>query len=363
MRVCLFIGHHKVGSTALQAFLSRNAGALARAGILYPPVESEGMAILLRQLADPEAPAQTSFNAREPHNALVFRMKHEALGAGVPPWHPGLPSVHQMLLSIANQVRFLQPRAIILCAESFSTLADRPALIDRLAQLFASADVSLHCTLRRPDRHLASWHAQRLRFGEAPEPLSGAGLDDYLDTIHVDYARVIEAWRAAFPRARLSLRRYDEVLAAGGSIEDFRLESGLDFPDGLEAPERLNPSLHPALIAIGRRITLQSAPGQAIPVIEALIEASSGLGDPAPREVELLGPANRARLAARFAPIAARLDAVAGRRLFPDLDGLAQLRPVDEAQAQEALLPRVLARLPRDVARLVRRATTEDQPA
>ena len=44
MDLILFMGHHKVGSSALQMFLARNWLPLARAGILYPAVEPQGMA-------------------------------------------------------------------------------------------------------------------------------------------------------------------------------------------------------------------------------------------------------------------------------------------------------------------------------
>lgn len=346
MRLCLFIGHHKVGSTALQDHLARNAGRLARAGILYPAVESEGLALLLRQVLDPDDDGPDRFNAREPHNALVFRIWHEISGTDVPRWHPGLPSVHQMLLTIANQVRFLQPKAVILCAETFSGLAARPAQLARIAKLFAGAEVSLHCTLRRPDDHLASWHAQRLRFGDRLGQLSAEGFDGYPDSFHVDYTRILKPWRAAFPEARLSLRRYEDVLDAGGSIEDFHRESRLTFPKDLLAARRLNPSLHRGLIELGRRATLAGPPRQALDLVEALIRLSGDLRIPPTRDVELFGPANRLRLRERFAPVAADLAEIAQRDLFPDVAQIADCRPIPEVEAFERLVPEVLPRLP-----------------
>ena len=46
MKVILYIGHHKVGSTALQVFLSQNSHRLLQAGILYPAVEMQGFSHL-----------------------------------------------------------------------------------------------------------------------------------------------------------------------------------------------------------------------------------------------------------------------------------------------------------------------------
>ena len=42
MKLVIFMGHHKVGSTSLQRFLSQNYLGLLKAGILYPSVESQG---------------------------------------------------------------------------------------------------------------------------------------------------------------------------------------------------------------------------------------------------------------------------------------------------------------------------------
>ena len=41
MDLVIFMGHHKVGSSSLQSWLSTNWLALARAGILYPAVEMQ----------------------------------------------------------------------------------------------------------------------------------------------------------------------------------------------------------------------------------------------------------------------------------------------------------------------------------
>ena len=43
MKAAFFIGHHKTGSTSLQAFLAANYHRLISEGILYPATESEGI--------------------------------------------------------------------------------------------------------------------------------------------------------------------------------------------------------------------------------------------------------------------------------------------------------------------------------
>lgn len=346
MRLLLFIGHHKVGSTSLQDFLWRNAGALLRAGILYPTVESDGHARLVRQaLAGPD-PEPQPWNAREAHNALGFRMLFEAVRYPVPPWHPDLPSVHQMQVAIRNQIKVHQPQAVILCSEVFANFgAWAPALIDQIARLFEGAEVSVHCTLRRPDQYLAAWHAQRIRFGDRVEPLRSTGLAEYRGTIHMDYALLLAPWLAAFPGARLSLRNYADVVAAGGSVADFIAQSGLEFPEGLAPERRINPSIHPALLEYARCAAIHFPQPEAQRFCDFLTAISDRVGAPPREEVEVYGPENRAALLKAFAPSAAFLTGLAGKPFFPRLDLAAIPRPLPDTEAARAVRPALLARL------------------
>jgi len=346
MKLLLFIGHHKVGSTSLQDFLWRNAATLLRAGILYPPVESEGQARLLRQALVGPDPEPQPWNARESHNALAFRMLFEAVQYQVPPWHPDLPSVHQMETSIRNQIEVHEPRAIILCSEVFANFgAWAPGLIGQLGRLFAGAEVSLHCTLRRPDQYLAAWHAQRIRFGDRVDPLRTQGLEEYQGTIHLDYELLLAPWLRAFPKARLSLRNYADVVAAGGSVADFITQSGLAFPPGLGPERRINPSIHPALLEYARCAATHFPQPEAERFCDFLIEVSDRVGAPPRADVELFGTANRAALLDAFAPSEAFLTALSGNPFFAQLERAAAPRPVPEVEAARAVRAPLLARL------------------
>ncbi|MDN3713792.1 hypothetical protein QWZ10_22215 [Paracoccus cavernae] len=79
MKVILFIGHFKTGSTSLQRFLSRNFHALLKAGILYPSVESQGVAHNMAALRNGRDFDWISdkLNVTEPHNALALVLKTE----------------------------------------------------------------------------------------------------------------------------------------------------------------------------------------------------------------------------------------------------------------------------------------------
>lgn len=347
MHLTIFIGHFKTGSSSLQAFLTGNYLALLRAGILYPAVESLGLAHNLRLLRDgaDASPAGLSLNIREPHNALALKLKKEEDGHRVPNYYPRLPSGLQMLETITNQIAALEPRHVILCSEVFALLGltEERQAIARLADRFGDATVTIYCNLRRPDEHIASWHRQRYKFGARLAPLSGGGLSDYLDTAHLQQARAIRGWTEdRFTGARLVVRNFDAVKAAGGTIHDFIAQSGLPFPEGLTLPDDQNPSVPNAFAELARRANHDLPRDIARKVVRLLARSRARIDSPPDGEVEMFGAANRARLLERARPVAADLDALTGERPFyPDLEEIGQTRPLPEreaaAQALQAL--------------------------
>lgn len=347
-QAAIFIGHHKVGSSALQQFLGENAVALIRAGILYPMVEFEGMAMLLAAATGrstlPETPP---VNMREAHNALAFRLLAEAKGGQVPPFHKMLPHSRQMVHAINLQIRELKPEALVLASEVFSNFGlAAPELIDRVRQIKRQATTTLLVTFRRIDDYLVSWHAQRLRFNHKVRPLSAGGVDDYWKSIHFDYRRLLEPWTTRMPGAQLVARPYSEVVAAGGSVADFTAQSGLAFPSGLTPERTSNQGFHRALIEIVRRANNRLPPGESAALRQAVLDVQTRLTLPAAREIEMIGAANRAALADRFGPIHRWLGDVAGRQpFFPDFDKVSEVLPMPEAEANAIALPQLAAAL------------------
>lgn len=349
MKVVIFFGHHKVGSTALQAFLSQNALALLRAGILYPAVEAEGQADLLkRALQGQDTPGAPPINVREPHNALAFRLITDVTGRDMPPFHQNLPGTAQMIRTIRKQVQALDPGAVILCSEVMSNLGPRdPGLIARIRDIFPDAEFELYCTFRRPDEYLVSWYGQRLTLGHKVAPLWDGGALDYTSTIHFDYRALLEPWRRCFAGAPFHVRNYRDVLAAGGSVEDFTGRVGIDFPSGLAAPERSNRSLPYALMEILRRANRTLPRPEAKRLRGFLLGLSDRIDLPANGEVEMFGAGVRADLFRAFAPIHDYLCDATGRpAFFPDLGEMRIVRPVPEPEASRAALAE-LARLKR----------------
>jgi len=177
MKAICHIGHHKTGTTTLQAFLSQNSHRLLQQGILYPWVESQGAAYsLAKAMGKGDKREILPINIREAHNALAFRMLADTLQSWkVPPYHQNLPHSNQLLLAVSNQIEALQPDWIVLCSEVMSHFGKvAPDQISRLRStgLAAAEQIVVWCTLRRPDEQLVSWHGQQVRFGQAPAPLS-----------------------------------------------------------------------------------------------------------------------------------------------------------------------------------------------
>lgn len=163
MRAILFIGHHKVGSSALQNYLALNAVDLLDQGILYPAVEDLGLQRLARgksllsRLVAKRAP-DLHVNIREPHNARAFSMMSDITGRPIPAFHTNLPDTQKMLENIKDQIALYQPHTVILAAEVFSNFGNfETPPIEKLLSIFPKADLTITATLRRVDDHLISW--------------------------------------------------------------------------------------------------------------------------------------------------------------------------------------------------------------
>ncbi len=347
LQVILFIGHHKVGSTSLQDYLSRNAAVLARNGILYPYVDFEGMAHFAAA-ANGRFPSKGSLpiNVREPHNALAFRMLADQRSGSVPAYHKRLPALGQMEHAIRQQIRFSDPHTVILAAEVFANFnAASPALIERLTGYFPDAEFTIVATLRRIDEYLASWHGQRLKFGHQLAPLRTGGIDGYLKSIHFDYRLMVEGWLKALPQARVILRDYADVRANGGSVADFIAQTGLVMPKGLHPERRENDSIHRGIYEIARRGNADLPDPEAKRLREDLRQITADLDLPSSHQIELFGAANRARLREQFQPIDRWLGDVMGRSgFFADLDQISAADPQDEMEIYRSVLEQVCDR-------------------
>ena len=341
MRVILFIGHHKVGSSALQRYLAKNAPALLRRGILYPAIEATGM----RRLRSRIAAAMTDplhINIREAHNALAFSMMSDITGKQVPALHTNLPTTDTMLANISSQIDRYQPHTVILASEvmaNFSNMGTAP--ITRLLANFAGADVTVTATLRRVDDYLVSWLGQRLRFGHTPPRLSNGVINN---GIHFNYHKMIKPWADTCEGATWHLRNYADVVAAGGSVPDFFVTNYLPLTISNTAEARVNTGLHRALIEIARRGNVELENGAAQTLLQRLMNLGGQLDLPDTSDIELYGASARANIFNRFAPVQEYLSDFVGHPFFPDIDDILIPRPVPEDLANAQALTQIRAR-------------------
>jgi hypothetical protein len=344
VQVILFVGHHKVGSSSLQNYLAQNALALLERGILYPATESEGLTTLLTMaLAGDELPdVPLPVNLTEAHNALAFRMLSDVTKKQVPALHQNLPSTEAMLTTLRHQIDIFQPEVVILAAEVFANFsAVSPALIARLREFFDGAEITVTATLRRVDDYMISWHGQRLRFGQAPRALPGGALDHYYRNIHFNYRKMIQGWIKEMPEARLRLRSYDQVMTAGGSVQDFMTQAGLPMPTDPTRMGRANESLHRGLIEIARLGNSELEAGVAHRLFLSLLKLGGKLDLPRASEVEMYGTPARAEMLERFTPIHDWLCEQSGGSFFPDLQDIARPRPCPEYEVNGAALSQI----------------------
>lgn len=342
LKIVFYIGHHKVGSTALQAYLAQNWLPLMRSGILYPSVEGHGFAANLRDGLGKSAPSGAQpVHIREPHSALAYRMIADVSGRPIPRQFSELPSTDQMIRAIRNQVETLSPHTVILCSEAFSNFGQvNPDLVNQLGAIFPEAEIQIYCALRRPDDYLISWHGQRLKVCEQIQPLRETGASQYYGTIHFDYTMVVNAWIERLPAAQISLRNYTDIVAAGGSIEDFVQQTGLQLPsDGLTAPGRANKSLPLSAFSIMDRAVVDLDRKDAHRLSQVLQSKGHALSPIANAEIEMFGAEHRHALVETFAPFEARLaEIIEQPAFFADLDRATAARPVPEQDAARALL-------------------------
>lgn len=340
MKLTLFIGHHKTGSTSLQTYLAENYQRLLSKSILYPAVDAKGLAANLASLLrghDLKGPM--NINIREPHNALAFVLLNEANNFIIPEWHQNLLSGFQMFQLIEEQIKALGPEHTILCSEVMTLMSEKgwDKIMPRIHKRFNGYECSLVLNLRRIDEYLASWHLQRLKFGTSHAPLRFGAHRSYYRTAHFRYDQIVSRWSSALPEARFVVRNYSDVVRSGGTIADFFRQAKIDFDVG-DLALNLNRSIPYALAEIVRKANAQ-IPQHRHELLSYVMSASERIPFAANKEVELYGMEHRASLIKAFAPVHRNLSSLVGvNDFFHDMDGAAQCRAIPELDAAKDAL-------------------------
>lgn len=155
---------------------------------------------------------------------------------------------------------------------------------------------------------------------------------------------MLEGWIESCPGATLRLRSYNEVVASGGSVQDFMTVAGLPLPSDHRQTQRVNQSLHRGLIEIARQANANLDASTARDVFKTLLRLGTELDLPPTADVELYGVLARSEMTKNFAPIHEWLSTLVGQPFFPDLTDLLQLRPDLEHEVNQAAVAQLRAR-------------------
>ena len=328
MRVFIFFGHHKVGSSAIQEFMGRNAPALAAQGILYPAIRPKDAQQLKTLVRMGQGTQPTPRPLREAHNSLGFAMIADHTGHTRPDVCGTDISTEQMFATIRAQITHFRPETLVLVSEVFANFsAIDPPLIDKLFDGLGvrPEDVTAIAFLRRVDDYLSAWHGQRIRFGHRV-PRAPDLLEHYIGGIHFDYAALVAPWAERCNGLRLL--RYQP----NRSVREFARHIGLRR--NLSEPLR-NRSIHPALIDIARQAQHNLAPEHAAHCTRFLSWASRLHIWGNPHRIEMWGNCARDRMYYASQRPNAILDRLTPDPLFPDLSTILATRPVLQAAATQ----------------------------
>ena len=332
MRVVIFFGHHKVGSSSIQHYFGRNAPALAAKGVLYPAVRARDADRLKRHLSAGIATQPAPLHVREAHNALGFSMIADHKGESRPAACSNLPSTTNMFETIRSQIRTLRPHTLVLVSEVFSNFSaiHPPMIHDLIDGLGVSAkDVLPIGIFRRNDDYLVAWHGQRIRFGHKI-PHVHQLLDHYFEGIHFDYRRLIEPWRALAPE-RLTIAPYKP----GQSLTLFCDLAKIKMLSEIHSEPKKNPSLHPALLDIARQAQFILPAKSANTCTRKLISLGRlPIWKPA-GQVELWGQEARDRIYVQYLRQASYLDSLIGHSFFPTQNHIVTTRSIAQQDATE----------------------------
>ncbi|RVV97614.1 hypothetical protein EKE94_13875 [Mesobaculum littorinae] len=357
MKTVYCLGLHKTGSTSLQHYLLANQLKLARNGILFPPVHAHGTARFLAEALGrrPVNRRPARLNEYMGHNALAHRMIADAVpDSRFPSGHAPMERGDLVLNHVVDLTRQMQAHTLVFCSEDLATLGVRaPGAVDLFRERFADEGAGLFALVRRPDDALSSWQSQMLKFRTPFQSLAETGVGPWLRSVHVDYRAALMPWIERYPQAQRHILPYSDSRKKGGAVGVFKDA----FPDiAVCAPREtadVNPSLPYAMIEIARLAMWRLPPLSATKLRSFLGKVAGRIDCPRNQDVDLIGAASRAELAAEFQDCEAWLQRISGRTpFFTDLDEIHRPRIFDGRSAAAEILPA-----------LVREAEAQDLPA
>lgn len=217
-RLFLHIGMNKTGSSAIQRWLTANAGKLAVAGVLYP-------------LAGRRGDAHYGLS-----QALGF-----AHGRRVPD-QLELAALRDGLLRELSQ----HPTSNVVPSSEDFVLGGDPAVV---RDFLAEFDVRVVVYFRRHDHWWLSFYNQAVKM--VAEPPWESGIQAYLAFCRSRrnrpgrYRALVDRWAAVFSADRVIVRPFEQAQNPGGVAADFLRAIGQEelALEAARSPERVNASL------------------------------------------------------------------------------------------------------------------------
>jgi hypothetical protein len=306
-RVCfVHVGTHKTGTTAIQRFLAANEAALAAAGTAYPR-------------AGRVSPAYPGH-----HN-----LAHELYGDAR--FDASLGTLRDVVAEVAGAQR------VCLSSEDFEYLHARPALLVALRDALAAAGLrpAIVVYVRAQADYLESLYAELVKHGLLL-PFSyildaamsrGVVHHDDVWTFRFDYTALADRFASVFGPGATFVRHYRDDGSGGSLVRDFCGAIGIAAPAEPAADEAPAVYDNPRLTTGG--VVAQLFRNTAADLGDDRVAAAGAdLVARHPREAGVpfrpLAPADRARVAARFAGDNARL-----AQRWPAAAGLAARRPTE----------------------------------
>ncbi|MBU3682904.1 MAG: hypothetical protein FGM39_02595 [Phycisphaerales bacterium] len=193
MKVILHIGPHKTGTTAIQTFLTANAGTLARHGIRYP------------------RPIDGTHN----HHAVAHGLRQPSLRAQTADW----------IRAMLDESESMGCRTCVLSSEMF---AEHGIPIEALDECMPGHELSVLAYVRRPDHMWASAYSQLVI---EPEARRTARIVDEPLPYDCGYSTVFLKWMSLLSPGRLVLAPFDRAQWPEGSLlRDFLAMAGAPDP-------------------------------------------------------------------------------------------------------------------------------------
>jgi len=252
-KVIIHIGTHKTGSTAIQAYLTKERNALKDNMIIYPKTGCPSIA----KYGQHNIP--WSFVTNSEYIPSLYGEKLQ------------IPDSQELINKIIEE--YTVEGVLILSSEEFSTLTE--CEIIKLRNAFENVGINLDFEviiyLRRQDRYLESAYKTSVLSGSM-----NSNIKDFCDNqrLNLNYLEIVKAWKRSFNTVKV--RSYEDKSVSNDVVNDFLNVAELGNVCVNSKRQIANPSLNAEVIEIIRSLRLR---GESESNIENIKNKALSLGN------------------------------------------------------------------------------------